>query len=901
MHGSLAARGTSWGRGLMLAALATCLVAFSEPISGPTERAPLERSLSSAVHEAIDLGVERLRRAYLPHSSSQRLDTEGEPGRFPLGYASMSLLAMLDGGLTRDDTAVVHGIAPVRSLPFERVYSVSTCILALDAFDAREDDARILEAGAWLVDQRNVKDGLWGYPAGVPDLSNSQYAVRAIEIAVGRGLDVGPKFWEDIIAATLVRQSASGGFGYRADVEPSGGMTAAAILILETAERRLEVLGKSLGARRRAAEVVAAAWSWLDLHFSVDGNPAGVGGELRARVVADGDVPAEHYAYLDALGRAADASGRVTIGGRDWARDGALAMLRRQRLDGGWMTLENTCFAVMFLGRVVRGAVSEWASPPDTMWRYTFDGPTNRAWNSVAFDDSTWSRGYGGFATAQHPDLDVRCSWPTGRRGLWLRREFTWRDGDPDPIFALTHSGPVTLYLNGVWAGRWREGTGGERALRSLSDDARRMLRDGLNVVALNATRADDAGYADIAFDWDAPRQSSSAVPWWRRAQGPQPDASFVRRWLVMGPVVDKRLERLNTPVLAEDRLAPSRGERSRFGAWNEKFAPGGFLDLAVVTKPGIDSLRYAFTWLQAERDTDVVLWIGSDDGVRVWLDGHPVHSHQRARPARPDEDAVPLHLTAGSHRLLFKVENRQHEFMTGLFVRITDASGEALRSVRPTLDSERPDWGAVALAHPELFSYSELHMLLAPARADRLDFAKSEIHDDGVALSPVNPRSPGWLPRGARPPGGDDPASGPRPGAVVSVPIGVPLPHPGAWGILELRPPARGTPAQMFRRVTLGRAISARICADGRSDPLQAGARFRVGYWEPGMAEGDVTWLASRIVRTEAEAVASEWVDFSVATPELTGRDVLVVLEAHSIPDRMGPDVLFIDELSFK
>jgi hypothetical protein len=67
--------------------------------------------------------------------------------------------------------------------------------------------------------------------------------------------------------------------------------------------------------------------------------------------------------------------------------------------------------------------------------------------------------------------------------------------------------------------------------------------------------------------------------------------------------------------------------------------------------------------------DQDTVLWLGSDDAVRVRLDGKTVHEHRGVRGAGRDQDRVPLHLAAGRHVLLFTVENYRGGF--GLMARL--------------------------------------------------------------------------------------------------------------------------------------------------------------------------------------------------------------------------------------
>jgi len=63
--------------------------------------------------------------------------------------------------------------------------------------------------------------------------------------------------------------------------------------------------------------------------------------------------------------------------------------------------------------------------------------------------------------------------------------------------------------------------------------------------------------------------------------------------------------------------------------------------------------LRTAFSGAGMEQAR---LEIGSDDGVKVWLNGELVHAKNASRPCRPGEDKVDVTLQAGVNQLLVKV-----------------------------------------------------------------------------------------------------------------------------------------------------------------------------------------------------------------------------------------------------
>ncbi len=71
----------------------------------------------------------------------------------------------------------------------------------------------------------------------------------------------------------------------------------------------------------------------------------------------------------------------------------------------------------------------------------------------------------------------------------------------------------------------------------------------------------------------------------------------------------------------------------------------------------------YAWAELDSPQALDGWLGIGSDDGLKIWLNGKLVHDRWVRRDSRIDDDIVPLHLEAGKNRLLIKIQNATGEW----------------------------------------------------------------------------------------------------------------------------------------------------------------------------------------------------------------------------------------------
>jgi CubicO group peptidase (beta-lactamase class C family) len=90
---------------------------------------------------------------------------------------------------------------------------------------------------------------------------------------------------------------------------------------------------------------------------------------------------------------------------------------------------------------------------------------------------------------------------------------------------------------------------------------------------------------------------------------------------------------------------------------------------------PEIDyNVVYAYTTIFSDIEQDVYFLLGSDDGVKVWINGELSFSNDAARGLTPGEDRFYAHLMEGSNTLLVKVTDYIREW--ALIVEVYDSSG---------------------------------------------------------------------------------------------------------------------------------------------------------------------------------------------------------------------------------
>ena len=157
----------------------------------------------------------------------------------------------------------------------------------------------------------------------------------------------------------------------------------------------------------------------------------------------------------------------------------------------------------------------------------------------------------------------------------------------------------------------------------------------------------------------------------------------FITDWQVSGPYLKAGQ---NYSQLFDTAFAPETGDEgvdwSLMPAGTNAEKPW-LLDLAKLCS-GNNRIAYAYTWVHSANQQKARLELGSDDGIKVWLNGKVVHANNTARAAIPGSDKVDVQLQKGWNKLMLKVTQNTSswEFCS----RLRDAAGNKLENI--TIDS---------------------------------------------------------------------------------------------------------------------------------------------------------------------------------------------------------------------
>ncbi len=181
---------------------------------------------------------------------------------------------------------------------------------------------------------------------------------------------------------------------------------------------------------------------------------------------------------------------------------------------------------------------------------------------------------------------------------------------------------------------------------------------------------------------------------------------SYVREWLVCGPFPnDSRrvgsisLEDYASNGFYQDFLGPMGGELNadpRLGdsftgptgakeySWKELRSEDDLVSFENFFEENDNVVAYAYTLIESPKSQRAILSVGSNDGIRVFLNGALVHSHLILRWLGKDTDYVPITLNQGLNRLLIKVDESGGDW--GFSARVLDYE-ETLRSIRENIE----------------------------------------------------------------------------------------------------------------------------------------------------------------------------------------------------------------------
>jgi CubicO group peptidase (beta-lactamase class C family) len=152
---------------------------------------------------------------------------------------------------------------------------------------------------------------------------------------------------------------------------------------------------------------------------------------------------------------------------------------------------------------------------------------------------------------------------------------------------------------------------------------------------------------------------------------------NFLKSWKLLGPIPlpgnsdASPGEEVQRKAFDTDFLAPCGTETGSYSlsppackingqdhSWKQVQSGDDIVDLAKELGPKTYAVAYALTEVESSAAGSVLFGVGSDDAVKVWLNGKLVHANWIQRALQKDQDLVLLELQPGKNQLLIKIQN---------------------------------------------------------------------------------------------------------------------------------------------------------------------------------------------------------------------------------------------------
>ena len=164
-------------------------------------------------------------------------------------------------------------------------------------------------------------------------------------------------------------------------------------------------------------------------------------------------------------------------------------------------------------------------------------------------------------------------------------------------------------------------------------------------------------------------------------------DAPFIKSWLINGFYYDPNTSwwnRLDNDHLGgESDVNAIEGQIDGNYAWMRIDSDKPYIDLntAYPEAGTVDfGVSYAFVHVYSPVTQAVELWLGSDDGIKIWLNGELIGTINEVRGWSSDQNKIEVTLQSGWNRLLVKVSD--YIYGHGLSARFAHPDGTAIEGL---------------------------------------------------------------------------------------------------------------------------------------------------------------------------------------------------------------------------
>jgi len=184
----------------------------------------------------------------------------------------------------------------------------------------------------------------------------------------------------------------------------------------------------------------------------------------------------------------------------------------------------------------------------------------------------------------------------------------------------------------------------------------------------------------------------------------------YIREWLVLGPFFPSDLDAdFLSQAGGEADINPREGETittsdGKTMTWQRYKSGTKAIDLINAVGDQENAIAYAFSVLKSDDPGDARFYVGSDDGIKVWINGKIANRHVAGRALILDRDVFRADLQEGENRCLVKISQGTEAWGFAMRVdilppnpavlsgRIIDEAGQPVADVAVYLEQDKEE-----------------------------------------------------------------------------------------------------------------------------------------------------------------------------------------------------------------
>jgi len=170
-----------------------------------------------------------------------------------------------------------------------------------------------------------------------------------------------------------------------------------------------------------------------------------------------------------------------------------------------------------------------------------------------------------------------------------------------------------------------------------------------------------DTHLQDLSENSRMPKEISDKN--WRRFKDRLSEGKYITDWSLIGPFDNSNRKGIEKAYPPEKEFAPNKsysGRNNKMVSWQKYDGRDvEYINLAKLIKPSDEGVVYARRIFNLKNDAVLKIGLGTNDGVKMWVNGKLVHKNIIGRPALPNEDVVSVSFHKGENIVLLKIGQR--------------------------------------------------------------------------------------------------------------------------------------------------------------------------------------------------------------------------------------------------